>query len=488
MPYIGTYENSDDLIQAFKKGCDVSHVTSENYAFYVKLLLEFLDVCAISYQEFDKEDLASFIDDLGKRYAKGTAKQARPAIKAFYRWLEAEGICEDAAGRVGKKGAHGKLSRRRTKSPKRRPDPEGDYIAKIKPPPGRPMGRLGIIDSELVDAYGRERELTGKTARAYCCGIRAYSRYLEDMEIAFDEVTAETLEEYAEWVRREYAESTSCQMLSSIRSFYGWLEEKGYYENVAKSLRVRRKKKTLHRQPLTVEQARRVIEVADELPNTEAALRSKVIVKLTIVSALWPHEIRDACVGDVSFSDSFAAMFVKASSRRPDSLVYLPKSVARDLRRYLEFRNAPSRAPLVSSVAPASYGCRISVLTISNAINDVMEKAGIQGVLGGYSLRRTAVELARASGATHEQVVQLARWQSLVAIYDFRNAGTESDGHIQDDIERILTAEGDGKTRRIVRAGEIRSMVEHLDDDDLVVASFGDDGRLRIDALENIGS
>lgn len=480
---------TDELIARYRATCGLSEGASYGYAKVAERFCSFLDDNGLTLDDVYPDIVVAYANFVDKGQGKPSKRNLSTCIRHFFRWLEAEGLIDDAAGHVGAKGKHGKYSQRLRKSPKERADQRKSRDRPYSKPPGRPRDRNGSIDEELVDAFLRERIAAGKNSNQPAYAVRAFSRYIEDVGVPFEEVTSETLEAFGAWVRTAYAESSWSNIFTYVRVFYAWLEEKGYYENVARGFAVMgRRPPHRERIPLSVEDARKILEAAGDNDNVEIALRDRMIVGMMLVAALRPGEIQSADVGDVRFTGNSGAIVIRETSRKPASVVYLPPKVAKDARVYIEYRQARPEDPLVVSAAAFNAGERVHANTLSAALERAFSHAGLTGKPGAYSLRQTALELAMEEGYAGAQLRSLARVGSFASLQrlDYKRSLAAEPPQVK--VAALLDdAEGDER-HAVVTAGALRSMLADLGDEEAVALSIDRGRALRVSPIVVAGS
>ena len=472
---------SDGLIARYRSTCGLSEGASRSYAKVAERFCAFLADNGLSLEDVTPDTVVAYANFVDKGRGKPSKRNLSPCIRSFFRWLEAEGLIEDADGRVGAKGKHGKYSCRLGKSPRERADRRAAGSRPRAKPPGAPRNRNGSIDEGLIESFLAERARSKGSLAQLSCAVRAFSRFIEDVGVPLEEVTSGTVESFGSWAKDAYAESTRARIFSGVRTFFSWLEENGYRENVAKNLAAKgRRLSRRERAPLPLDAARKVLEAAGDNANVEIALRDRMIVGMMVVSALRPGEIRSADVGDVSFVAEHGVVELDGRPGKPGSVVYLPPRVAADARAYIEYRQAGPEDPLVASAASFNAGARLTATSVSYALERAFEHAGIEGRAGKYSLPQTALELAMEGGYAGAQLRSLARVNCFASLYRLDYERCLADETPQSRIEALLgDVEGDLR-HSVIGAGELLSMLEGMSAGDSVVVSIDRAGKLSL--------
>ena len=478
-----------DLADRYRSTCGLSASAAGLYSSITRRFGEFLDDNALTLEDVTSDTVVAFANHVDKHRGSSTKRNIPTSIRHFFRWLEAEGLISDADGRVGAKGKHGKYSQRLRKSPKERVERRRAGDGPSPKPPGAARNRNGAIDAGIIEEFLLSRKCSKGSLAQFSCGVRAFSRYIEDIGVPFHEVTPDTIEAFGKWAEEAYAESTYLKMRSMIRGFYAWLEERGYYENVARDFAsTGRRKLEAERIPLPLDDARRVLEAAGDNDNVEIALRDRMIVGMMVVSALWPFEIRSANVGDVSFIGDHGVIALRGNPRKPPSIVYLPPGVAADTRRYIEFRQAGPDEPLVASAAAFNAGDRVNATTVSSALRRAFRHAGIEEKRSKYTLQQTALELAMEQGFAGAQLRSMARVYSFASLQRLDYSRSLAKSTPQSKIEALLDDVEDDVRHAVTDVGALRSKLADMAADDLVAVSIDRTGKLSLTPVIGGGS
>jgi integrase/recombinase XerC/integrase/recombinase XerD len=191
---------------------------------------------------------------------------------------------------------------------------------------------------------------------------------------------------------------TICNYLTALRRFFAWMESEGRGANVARNVKGLKQGDEFRKRPLSVEDARRLMEHAETLP-----LRERALINLLIRTGIRTIEAARADVADISRVSGVRVLMVHGKGRDDKSeLVELSERTYQILSEYLETRQgAELSEPLFLSGHRGSKTGRLSTRAISQIAKDALKAAGVaighdSHFYTAHSLRHTfATQLMR---------------------------------------------------------------------------------------------
>jgi integrase/recombinase XerC len=210
--------------------------------------------------------------------------------------------------------------------------------------------------------------------------------------------------------------STINTYIAAVKSLFSYAEKIGmcgYTLKDIKNLKVENYRDTTG---LEIEQIARVVGEIDRL--TPSGLRDYAILSL-----LWDNALRRSEVANLDINDRRdKTIQVLGKGNLEKTLVYITPETDRAIDEWLEYHPSPSpdRALFVS-LAPNSYGNRLSGSTIYNLVNKYCRQAGITKQMSPHRIRHSAITAALdLSGGNVREVQQLSRHKNLrtLQIYD----------------------------------------------------------------------
>lgn len=212
-----------------------------------------------------------------------------------------------------------------------------------KPPRrhGNQQGSLSAKSERLLRLFEDELEVrfAERTVPQYVQQLRAFLGWLDERGVELQEVRTNDLaafqSELLVWKGRggrTYAAETQRGYLSAVRSFFRFLYRRGYLlSDPSASLELPRVERKLPRTILTEEEARRILEVANE--KTPLGLRDRAILETLYGSGIRVSELAQLTAWDVD-TEERALRIVQGKGRR-DRHVPLTRAAAEAIEAYL---------------------------------------------------------------------------------------------------------------------------------------------------------
>lgn len=277
----------------------------------------------------------------------------------------------------------------------------------------------GIAEArrDPVASYLASIDASDKTRQTYTRALRAWCRYIDAAGVGVLEATRATVLAYKEHLRAEYKAATVNAYLTALRGFYGWLEARRIYPNIAADVKNLRKSKAASKDALTVDQARAMLD-ADA--DTLEALRNRAILSLMVRRGLRCVEVVRADIGDIRQTGGEAVLWVQGKGHADkDNFVVLNATCLAPVYEYLDARRAAGFSadpgePLFIGLGNRNRGGRMTPRSVSRIASDALEGIGAKSArLTAHSLRHTAVTLALVGGADVVDVQAMARHESI---------------------------------------------------------------------------
>lgn len=251
---------------------------------------------------------------------------------------------------------------------------------------------------ELVDSFINSQDVKQSSRELYRRTLKQYFSWVAGKGYSLSQMARPQLLEYKEELLNSGMSSlTVGSYITSVRRFYTWTEANKYYPNIAKDLRSPKRKQQFKKQPLSTEQAIKLLSYYEQ-----RAIRDYAIVNLLLRTGLRTIEAVRADVGDITFKGSQRVLLVHGKGRdEKDNFVVLTDKAYRPLERYLSTRKAKGTEPLFVSDSNNNKGERLSTRTISYIAKEGLKAIGLnERQFTAHSLRHTtAVNILRAGGS-----------------------------------------------------------------------------------------
>ena len=251
---------------------------------------------------------------------------------------------------------------------------------------------------ELVDSFILSQDVKQSSRELYRRTLKQYFNWVEKKGYSLSQIARPQLLEYKEELLSSGMSSlTVGSYITSVRRFYTWTEANKFYPNIAKDIKSPKRKQQFRKQPLTTDQATKLLSYYQE-----RAARDYAIVNLLLRTGLRTIETIRANVEDIIFKGSSRVLLIQGKGRdEKDNFVILTDKAYQPIERYLSTRRATGSEPLFISDSNNNKGERLTTRTISYIAKEGLKAIGLnEKQFTAHSLRHTtAVNILRAGGS-----------------------------------------------------------------------------------------
>ncbi len=251
---------------------------------------------------------------------------------------------------------------------------------------------------ELVDSFILSQDVKQSSRELYRRTLKQYFNWVDKKGYSLSQIARPQLLEYKEELLSSGMSSlTVGSYITSVRRFYTWTEANKFYPNIAKDIKSPKRKQQFRKQPLTTDQATKLLSYYQE-----GAVRDYAIVNLLLRTGLRTIETIRANVEDITFKGSSRVLLIQGKGRdEKDNFVILTDKAYQPIERYLSARRATGSEPLFISDSNNNKGERLTTRTISYIAKEGLKAIGLnEKQFTAHSLRHTtAVNILRAGGS-----------------------------------------------------------------------------------------
>ena len=251
---------------------------------------------------------------------------------------------------------------------------------------------------ELVDSFILSQDVKQSSRELYRRTLKQYFNWVDKKGYSLSQIARPQLLEYKEELLSSGMSSlTVGSYITSVRRFYTWTEANKFYPNIAKDIKSPKRKQQFRKQPLTTDQATKLLSYYQE-----GAVRDYAIVNLLLRTGLRTIETIRANVEDITFKGSSRVLLIQGKGRdEKDNFVILTDKAYQPIERYLSTRRATGSEPLFISDSNNNKGERLTTRTISYIAKEGLKAIGLnEKQFTAHSLRHTtAVNILRAGGS-----------------------------------------------------------------------------------------
>ncbi len=251
------------------------------------------------------------------------------------------------------------------------------------------VANVEMFGDEIITGFIASRHVSSNTQRAYRNALTQLLKYFGSRRVIVpNEIDIDGFVEYLRDTGK--SASTLRQYTAVTKLFFGFLERKGIFANIAEGVRLKLRKAVKHKKrSLSDKQA---VDLLNAITgDNEKSLRDKCLVALSLCCGLRQIELSRANIGSIEILDSGRKILYVIgkghAANGEDDAIVLPEAVWQILVAYLDCRgvNIGDNAPLFTVVSNRGRGNRLSV----DAIGKIF-RALIRNTLGIRDKKITA--------------------------------------------------------------------------------------------------
>ena len=275
-----------------------------------------------------------------------------------------------------------------------------------------------------------EKNFSQHTAKAYCSDVLSFLVWLDEQNCV--DVDFTKIRDYLHFIQKfNYKKTTVARKIASLRTFYKYLyRERKIDTNPAMSLTNPKRPKSLPKflTPDEVEQILNGIKI-----DTPSGYRNRTILELLWATGMRVSELAGLNFGDLNLENNEIKVFGKGSKER---IVLISERAKNYLERYIE--SARTLIPKgynigepdeTSPVFINNTGYRLQTKTISNVINDTVEKVNLPKHVTPHVFRHSFATHLIENGADLRVVQELLGHASISNTQIYTHISTQ---HLKD--------------------------------------------------------
>jgi tyrosine recombinase XerC len=258
----------------------------------------------------------------------------------------------------------------------------------------------------FLDYQQHERGFSSHTVRAYKLDLSQFLLYLNTRLVSLDELRPLHVREFLASSQRNNCSGSIARKLSTLRSFYKFLERHGYIPqnplNQMKTPKIQRKLPIF----LTIEEVNKLLEA----PSNDSILgkRDRAILELLYGSGIRVGELISLQVDDIVFR---SAMLKVKGKRKKERLVPINTSCMAALRDYLKVRPLAIEQTLFLN----RFSTPLNERSVRRLLKKYLSQTHLSLNISPHSLRHTYATHLLDAGANLRAVQELLGHASLSA-------------------------------------------------------------------------
>ncbi len=292
------------------------------------------------------------------------------------------------------------------------------------------------INDFVLEDFKRNLDATPRTKETYLKGVKVFLEWCNKNNI--DEVTHATLIQYKEDLMTDKKASTISMYMTALKKLYKYLETKGI-KNIASDLKGAKQKRNYSKDPLTLDQAKDLLESIDR--TTNEGKRNYALIHLLITTGLRTIEIERANIEDIRNIANNSVLYVMGKGRdTKDEYVKLTYETLKAINDYLAIRKSTNpKEPLFISFSDRTNGQRLKTRSIREIIKKAYINIGINSdKITTHSLRHTAITLSLLGGTPLQEVQQMARHSNINTTMIYAHNLKRIESNAEQNIQKLL--------------------------------------------------
>lgn len=284
----------------------------------------------------------------------------------------------------------------------------------------------------LIDRYLRHlsNSVSENTKNSYKTDLIVFKNYIEGMGLSITEVTLEHLEDYAEYLKGKYAESTQSRRLQLVKYFFIYLKEIKYItENPAPILRLPKipKREVVH---LDLGEAKRLLKTIDKEQNEFLRLRDRAIILMILNHGLRVEEVERIKL--TSIKGKTISVIGKGNKERT---LILTDDVITAINEYLEVRFDTDSEYLFLS----TWRRPMSKRAMQEMAYKYFDIAGLEGY-SIHKLRSTAATLMSDRGIETSDIQEILGHESILTTKLYTSTTTTKKEQVAERMSGLFTS------------------------------------------------
>lgn len=294
------------------------------------------------------------------------------------------------------------------------------------------------VNDFVIDEFKRNLDATPRTKETYIKGVKVFLNWCELNNI--NEVTHATLIQYKEDLMETKKPNTISMYMTALKKLYKYLETKGI-KNIASDLKGSKQKRNYSKDPLTLDQAKDLLNSIDR--TTNEGKRNYALIHLLLTTGLRTIEIERANIEDIRNVANNSVLYIMGKGRdTKDEYVKLTYETLKAINEYLNTRNIKDdKEPLFTSLSDRTNGQRLKTRSIREIVKKAYKNIGINSdKITTHSLRHTAITLSLIGGTPLQEVQQMARHSNINTTMIYAHNLKRIESNAESNIQKLLNS------------------------------------------------
>lgn len=262
---------------------------------------------------------------------------------------------------------------------------------------------------KYLEYIKKELNYSNMTINSYESDLKIFRDFLVLRNYNYLKMNKDMIMEYLKYLDNlKYQNKSISRMLSSIRSFYNYLEEvKVINNNIFLSIRNPKVSKKLPNY-LSIVEIENILDSMKEDNNKD--IRDKCLFELMYSTGLRVSEVSNIKIKDIDLKEKSVRVLGKGSKER---IVYFGDVCLNYIDKYLNIRNEFIKNSDIEYLFINDNGEKLSRQSIEYIINKIMKKSLINHKMSPHTLRHTYATHLLDNGADLRSVQELLGHDNL---------------------------------------------------------------------------
>jgi len=273
-----------------------------------------------------------------------------------------------------------------------------------------------------------EKRVSHNTFAAYRRDIQQFMFFIKQNDLALEKLSVKDLKGFLKYLKDlELSARSMSRKISSLKTFYGYLEHHLGWVNLAIELTFPKLEKRLPSY-LSEAEIEALLKVASA-DGTDQAIRNKVMLYLLYVSGMRISELINLHLSDIHFDTGFIAVTGKGGKGR---MIPVPQAMLAMLKEYLDtvhrnFTTKKTKRRATDYLFPISYGGRIKPITRQafwGILKSLWKKTGSAKKISPHKLRHSLATHMLKNGADLRSLQLLLGHENLSTVQIYTHLET----------------------------------------------------------------
>lgn len=254
----------------------------------------------------------------------------------------------------------------------------------------------------LINCFISEMDVVERSKITYRVNITVFLNWVFSNGYDYSRLDCVSILKYkTHLIEESKSPSTIDSYLTAVRKYFKWTSIHNTHDNIAEKVKGPKRSKTINKMPLSLEQAKQLLNSVDT--STPVGIRDYTIIKVLLKTALRISELQRVLISDIKDLSGQKVLYIQGKRHiSKDDFIQLTKSTYNTILKCIALTEVKSNVdPLFKSFSPQNPGDPITSRSISRVVKEHLIKIGLNDKrYTAHSLRHTAACLMITSGAT----------------------------------------------------------------------------------------